>query len=166
MTECLYEKRGRKNTDIWRGKKVSRDDITYIFLWRRLALLCLHQQTFGSGFLIVGTICFHHVPFLCGDDMLLLAGFLPWGGTRWQITWRHWKVVGQQCQRWRDSTCAQRRDCWEERKEKKSSYQQHKGNTGITWVPSPPLFAVSVHCEERAFHCRWASAPRLYKGRH
>lgn len=110
-------------------KKDTRDDITYILLWRRLALLCLHQQTFGRGFLIISTVCFHHVPFLCGDDMLLLTGFLPRGGTRWQIAWRHRKVVGQQCQRRRHSTCSQRRDCWAGGKEEKNpNHRQRKGN--------------------------------------
>lgn len=56
---------------------VSHTFLIYILLWRRLSLLCLHQQTLGSGFLIISAVCFHHVPFLCGDDMLLLTGFLP-----------------------------------------------------------------------------------------
>lgn len=116
----LRNKWKRKYRHLNRKKKDIRDDITYILLWRRLSLLCLHQQTFGSGFLIISAVCFHHVPFLRGDDMLLLTRFLPRGGTRWQITWRHWKVVGQQCQRWRHSTCSQRRDCWEEGKRKRT----------------------------------------------
>lgn len=115
----LRNKRKQKYRHLNR-KKDTKDDITYILLWRRLALLCLHQQTFGSGFLIISAVCFHHVPFLCGDDVLLLTGFLPRGGTRWQITWRHRKIVGQQCQRWRHSTRSQRRDCWEGGKRKRT----------------------------------------------
>lgn len=60
------------------------------------AFLSLHQETFGSGLLVVGAVCLHHIPLLCRDHVLLLSRPFPWGGTRWEVTWRHGQVACQQ----------------------------------------------------------------------
>lgn len=59
---------------------------TNIFSGRRLAPLRPAGDGPAGSLLLVRAVGLHHLALLRGDDMLLLAGLLPGGGSRDQIS--------------------------------------------------------------------------------
>lgn len=68
---------------------VTRDGIalhTNIFPWWRFPSLSPDGDGPAWGLLFICAVGLHHLALLCGNNMLLLAGLLPWGGPWDQIS--------------------------------------------------------------------------------
>lgn len=69
--------------------------LTHIFPGRRLRSLCFAPRSSAAGPLFICAVGLHHLTLLIGDDMLLFAWFLAWGGTRQKIS-----SLRRHCEAW------------------------------------------------------------------